>query len=160
MELVIKNYGRFLLEVMVLLAFLILLCKGISDAQGNVGVFAMAGTFLEKEPIYSGSDFASCIEEGEKSAPQINFIFQGPLCVGKYAVSELFSAVDADGTEVPVQIQKISGPQGMLQKSAFDEQTGQIDLTKSGIYTFWIRALDAGNRTQTCKIRIPVNGEG
>lgn len=157
MELIIKTYGKFLLEAVALGLFLMLLIAGVRDEQGNVGVFHMLGAFFEEEQTISGSDFVNCVEESKRAMPQIFYKKVEPLCVGSYDVEEIFGAVDCEGNALPLQIQGVFNSQGIREPEAYLKDTTQIKFDEQGIYTVQICVMDAWNHESICKIRIPVN---
>lgn len=157
MELIIKTYGRVLLESVVVVLFLLLLMSGVRDEEGNVGVFHMMGAFLKEEQVTSGRDFTNYVEESKRGMPQIFYKKEGMLHTGSYDVAELVGAMDCEGTVLPLQIRGVSNPQGIPEPDAYHADTAQISFAKSGIYILQIGVTDAWNHTSVCKIRIPVN---
>lgn len=157
MELIVKIYGKVLLESVVLALFLMLLLTGVRDEEGNVGVFHMLGAACKKEQAISGSDFTNWVEESKRGMPQIFYKKEGGLHTGSYDVAELVGAVDCEGTALPLRILGVCNPQGMPEVNAYDADTAQISFDMLGIYTLQIGVTDVWNHTSVCKIRIPVN---
>lgn len=157
MELIIKVYGKVLLEVAALILFLLLTITGIRDGNGNAGFFHMLGAFLEEEQTVYGSDFRNCVEESKRGISQIFYKKEGAVQIGSYDVAELFEAVDCDGNALPLQIRSVWNPHGIPENDVYRDDTTQLSFDESGIYTLQIGATDAWNRTSICKIHIPVN---
>ena len=157
MEQVLKTYGIFLLEAVAFILFWVLAFRGIRDTQGNTGVFSMAGAQLVEEQKAYGSDFACCVEESRRSAPALSYKKAQALHVGEYEISELVLAVDDSGRELPLQLQCVFNPQGVLESSSISEDCARICFREPGIYQLQIYVIDEWNNETTCRIAIPVN---
>lgn len=157
MELIIKTYGKVLLESVVLALFLLLLMSGVRDEEGNIGVFHLMGASLKEEQSASGSNFVNYVEESRRGVPQI-FCKKGEMLhLGSYDVAELVGAVDCEGRELPLQIRSVCNPQGIPETDVYHADTAQISFDRPGIYILEIGVTDAWNHRSVCRIRIPVN---
>lgn len=160
MEFIIKIYGKFLLEAVIVGMFLLLLLVGIRDEHGNIGVFHMIGSCLEEEQTVLGGDFTNFAEESKRSAPQIFYKKEEAVCLGSYNTTDLFGSIDCEGAELLPQVQAVYNLQGDLETEAYDVDTMQISFHKPGIYTVQVCAVDLWNRESVCKFQVPVNTRG
>ncbi len=160
MEQVIRAYGRFLLEAMVFALLLFLLFAGMTDRDGNRGVFQMIGAYYAgadgTEAETDRTEFARFVSESRVSAPVIAYRYPESLYPGSYELSALVGAVDAHGQELSVRVCCVTDPDG--NESAENTKGLQrILFENSGIYILRVTADDACNRKSTREIRIPVN---
>ena len=157
MEQVIKEYGKFLLDGIVMVALLVIIFTGITDDAGNRGALAIIGAKLEIENTNhkAYTDFRGTYQsESNKTAPVIAFIgthLQSGICV----VPDFVRAVDYAGNELPIKIISIIDESGAELISNYSQDTGKISFAP-GIYTLSVSAEDGNNRTKNCTIQIPV----
>lgn len=157
MEQVIKAYGKFLLEGIVLVALLVILTV-MSDSAGNKGVFAITGTKLEIDRIDYGqyNDFKGIYQsESNKAAPAIS-VAGTHLYSGVCNIPGFIKATDHTGTELLIKVSSIKDAGGTELIDDYNQATGEINLA-SGIYRVEVSARDANNRQTSCMIQIPVN---
>jgi len=149
MKVVIKVYGKFMLETVTMIAITLLCLQ-----QGNLKW--MGNRMPTEEKFYHNySDFQNVYrEESQKKEPEIVYI-NGSIATGEYLVSELVEAYDYDNRSLNVTVHGILNPQNQ-EEVCYDEKN-RIMFATPGIYTIKVSAVDDGNRRSTCKIRIPVN---
>lgn len=147
MKVVMKLYGQFILETVVLLAITLLcLQQGHLEWMGN-------NMPTEEKFYHDYSDFQKVYyEECQKRAPEIVYI-NGNVVTGAYLVSELIDAYDYAGRGLEVIVHTVLNPQN--QEEAVEDS--RIVFSVPGIYTVKVSAVDDGNRRSICTIRIPVN---
>lgn len=158
MEQIIKIYGKFLLEGIVLVALLTILFVEITDEAGNKGVWAITGNRIEVESIdyKEYTDFKDTYQsESNKAAPTISVIGTH-LCSGLCVIPAYIKAIDYAGNELPVKVSSIKDESGTELINNYNIDTGEIDFVP-GIYTVKICAKDANNKQTSCTIQIPVS---
>lgn len=158
MDQIVRAYGKFLLEGMVLVALMVVLFCGITDEAGNRGVLAMVGAQLEVEGMDHNNytDFRGTYRsESNKLAPIISFVGTH-LYSGTCILPNFVKAVDFSGNELEIKVSSIQDESGAELISRYNHVTGEIDFAP-GIYTVWVSAEDACNRTMNCTIQIPVS---
>lgn len=156
MEQVIKQYGKVLLEGMVLVILLMLWFVGIRDDAGNQGVLHVVGARLPTGGINyeSYSDFDVCHTESGKQKPMIGYV-GGNLTVGVIKLSDYIHATDYAGSDLQIKIMEIRSPDGSDIIGAMADTT-EITLDVPGIYTVKLRAIDDGGRKTVCAVEIVV----
>lgn len=158
MEQVIKAYGRFLVEGIVLVALLVILFTGINDEDGNKGVLAVAGAKLEVESVNYNqyTDFIGTYQnECGKAAPVISFIGTH-LYSGTCIIPDFIKATDCAGAELQIKVSSIKDEGGVELIDLYNQDTGEISFVP-GIYTVEVSAKDANNKLTRCTIQIPVS---
>lgn len=157
MELIIRTYGKFLLEALVFVGFWLLVLVGVKDSKGNIGFFQMLGSYFDEEQVAYGADFSKCVEESMRSAPEIFCKNKCALDVGTYDVSEIVGATDCEGKELVVEVKEVCNTQGTPDMQIYDADDMQIVFETPGIYMLQVCATDCWNGTSVCRISIPVN---
>lgn len=157
MELIIRTYGKFLLEAFVFVSFWLLVLVGVRDSNGNTGFFQILGSCFDEEQVAYGADFLVCVEESMRTAPEIFCKKKSSLGVGIYDVSEIVGATDCEGNELMVEVLEVHNTQGIFDMQIYDSDTRQIIMEVPGIYTLQVSAVDCWNGTSVCRISIPVN---
>lgn len=158
MEQVIRTYGRFLLEVVVVAALVLLLFAEITDGQGNRGILRIAGAVLKEEETFPERLDVECYRDAcARNAPVITYTVAGMLYTGEYPLEKIFMAKDDRGTVLSLNVRSICSPHGEEQE--YSAETEQICFDERGIYTVCVSATDAWNRTCICECRIPVNSQ-
>lgn len=157
MELVIRAYGRFLLEAVVVVLLAVLLFSGITDDRGNRGIFSMMGEYVEEEGTVGNMDFKEYQRESQRSAPAIVYVGTETLYTGKYPLSGILKATDDEGMELPIEVSSICDPFGIERIGEYPSGVSYIQFSSRGIYTLRVAAVDARNQTSNCEVRIPVN---
>ncbi len=158
MEQVIKEYGQFLLSGITVVLVMLLLFTGLEDTQGNIGAFKMFGETIETIDINHDTytDFKEIYWiESKKPFPVITYI-SGHLKTGAIKLEEHIKAVDYAGRELEIKITAIEGPDGKEKIGEYNDVTTEIVISNPGIYTVNVNAVDDGNRSSQCIIRIPV----
>lgn len=158
MELVIKAYGKFLLEA-IIIALLFGMCfYGVTDGNGNRGVFRIIGAYIkEVQPPIDSVDFERYQSESEKSAPTIAYAGMGTLHTGSYEINSILEAADYRGQVLPISVKSICDADGIERIGEYLPGALQITFSGSGIYSLRVAATDAWNRTSICEFHIPVN---
>ncbi|MBD5556844.1 MAG: hypothetical protein HDQ95_16265 [Roseburia sp.] len=157
MKQIIGQYGKFLLEGMILVILLMLLFVGIRDDAGNQGVPHIVGARLPTGGInYEGySDFEAYHAESGKTAPKIEFS-GGGFETGTVRLSDYIHAVDHAGHDLQIKVVEIIHPDGSDITGTLQPDT-EISLDNPGIYSVKVCALDDGGRKTVCTLDIPVN---
>lgn len=159
MELVIKTYGKFLAEGIVVVLLLGLLFWQLDDGNGNRGILHIMGAHFEAEQTDMGEyvDFQSYQSEGKRSAPVISYNASNALYTGTYSIAEYITAVDDAGAALAVRLLGMWDPFGAEVDVTGQNGNGEMVLEYPGIYTIKVAAADAGNKRTVCLIQIPVN---
>lgn len=157
MKQIVGQYGKFLLEGMILVILLMLLFVGIRDDAGNQGVPHIVGARLPTGGINydSYSDFDACHTESGKQKPTIDYV-GGNLTVGVIKLSDYIHATDYAGSDLQIKIMEIRSPNGSDIIGAMADTT-EITLDVPGVYTVKLRAIDGGGRKTVCTLNIVVN---
>lgn len=158
MELIIKTYGKFLVETAVAALFFLLIFTGIRDEEGNIGVFQILGGQWKETDTICGADFSVCLEESKRRMPEIFYKKDGALAAGNYELAELFGAQDCDGSALTVQIQEITY-MGRKTEQVLDKESGRLYFSAAGEYMIQLCTTDAWNNMKISKIWVPVNGD-
>lgn len=159
MKLVIEHYGKFMLEAIVVIAVTGIIFLGLTDANGNMGIFAVTGAHLEVEAenYLNYTDFKNVYKtESEKSAPHITW-YGGRIVAGTHALSDYIKATDYAGNNLGFLVQSITAPDGSDCLSSYNQDTTEISLLQMGVYTVTVSAEDDGKRTTKATVQIPVN---
>ena len=157
MEQVIKAYGKFLLEGIILVALLTILTV-MSDSAGNKGVFSIVGTKLEMNSVdYNQyNDFKGTYKsESNKEAPVISVIGTH-LYSGVCSIPSFIKATDYTGAELLIMVSSIKDAGGTELIGDYNQDTGEISLA-SGIYMVEVSAKDVNNKLTKCTVQIPVS---
>ena len=160
MEQVIRTYGRFVLEAVVFGLLLWLLMAGMVDEQGHQGIFSMMGAQIQEETAFYRGDIECYRQEGEKTAPSISYVYSQVLGTGSYGLDEIVIASDSGGERIPVIVESICDPYGVVQIGGDLSEASQLSFMVPGIYTLRVSAKDAENRVTICEFRVPVNSSG
>lgn len=159
MELVIKTYGKFLAEGIVVILLLGLLFWQLEDGNGNRGILQIMGAHFETEQTGAVEyvDFQSYRSEGKRSAPVISYNASNVLYTGSYSIAEYITALDDAGAALTVRLLGMWDPFGVEVDVTEQNGNGEMVFEYSGIYTIKVVAADAGNKRTECLIQIPVN---
>lgn len=157
MQRIMSVYGKFLLSAVVVLALLFILFAGMTDEEGNRGVFQMAGARLdtEQERIQQDGAFGVLETENGKAAPGIFLEGRTGFSVGSVVLTDYIKAEAYDGRNLPVQILRVENPSGQ-DITASLAASGEIIFAESGIYVVEVSSTDDGNRKTTAQIKLPV----
>lgn len=159
MELVIKNYGKALLELLAVGLLAVFLFSTVTDDAGRRGIWNIIGAGLETgQTDYSTyRDFTVYMEESAKVAPEFLYDASVTMKTGKHAVTDYIKAVDYAGSEIPVKLLGIQNPDGIEIAGAYNPDNAEIEFTQTGIYVIELSAADDRNKKTVCRIRVPVN---
>lgn len=159
MEQVIKSYGKFLIEGIVLVVLLTLLFFGIRDDAGNQGVFRVVGARLPTNGIdyESYRDYDAYHTESGRTNPKIEF-GGGSIAAGTVKLSDHIYAADYAGRSLQIKVMEIIAPDGNDITGALNTDTTEISLDVPGIYSVKLRSIDGGGRRSVCTMEIPVSG--
>lgn len=159
MEAILKNYGKFLIAGVCLVLLLALLLVGITDEQGNRGIFKIIGARL----AVSGTDYTAYSDfdtygiESEKSYPEITFDGLAGMNVGVRKITDYVTAVDFAGTALPIRFVKFEDAMGNDLTDTVNAATMEIPFPAPGIYKVTVAAIDNENRKTVTDICVPVN---
>lgn len=159
MEQIVKEFGGFFIDGIVLVLLLILVFTGLRDENGNVGAFGIVGANLEIENMnYSVyTDFSETYKmESEKNAPQIKYSGSN-LKAGVNKMSDHIKAVDYEGKALIVRVISIKSPDGREIIDSYNQDTTEISLNFVGVYGFTVVVSDDINQSLKATIQIPVN---
>lgn len=157
MEQVFSVYGKTLLEAAVAALLLVLLAVGVTDGEGNQGIFDVIGAHIHEEKVLDGNDFGTFQSEGGKKPPVITYVYPVTLHTGNYDLGSILKATDYNGRELSIRVRSMLDPYGIELIGAGSPDISQISLAERGIYTLKVAATDAWNRTSVRAVRIPVN---
>lgn len=160
MEQVIRAYGKFLLNSMVVLLLSGFLLFGIVDDEGNHGIFQIAGAQvmaakIEKE---KPEEFRIYQAEAVKKPPRISLLKSEPLCVGSHKIAEYIRAVDWSGREIPIRLCGITDAEG-AEVDSCNPETSEVCFTEPGIYVVEVSATDMENRRSVYRMKLPVSAQ-
>jgi len=159
MKLVIEHYGKFLLEGLVVVALMALIFTGLTDENGNKGIFAVTGAQIQVEAVdyQSYSDFKNTYKaESEKENPKITSACQR-LAAGAHTLSSYITAEDNAGQPLDIRVSSIKSPDGVEILDTYNADTSEILLTEPGEYLVTVSAVDGSNRMTKVAVRLPVN---
>lgn len=160
MKIITEQYGKMLLDLLVVASLMLLLFSQVTDDKGNRGIFQIMGAQLPAETEQDFShEFDVYAKESQKPAPVIAASYGGTLVVGEYPLEELVSAVDWEGTALEVQLMSVSFAAGSGEAVEHECNTKSMLFEEAGIYTLRVMAVDAGMRRTVSLIRVPVNRE-
>lgn len=158
MEQVIRAYGKFILEAAVAAILMGILFFGMTDENGNHGMFHMMGAYIkEEQTAFAREDFDTYQKESTKSAPEITYVGMGMHYRGSCRIDSILNATDYRGQVLPIYMKSILDPNGTEQIGAYLPDVMEVQFAERGIYSLKVSAKDAWNRTSTCEIHIPVN---
>lgn len=160
MEQVIRIYGRFVLEAVVFALLIGLLMIGMVDGQGNQGIFRMLGAHIEEETVVPRVDIEQYQREGDVPAPTIFCANPQALQLGTYEVEAIVNATNSQGEQIPVTVESLRDPYGMVQIDGNMPEVSQVSFMMPGIYTLRVSARDERNRVSICEFRVPINDLG
>lgn len=158
MEKILKEYGPFLLAGFILVMLLAVILSGITDEDGNRGIFRIIGAKLDVESAdyASYTDFDTYQAEAGKSFPEIAFNGAVGVYTGVMALSDYVKAVDFAGAALPVTFVGLEDISGNDLSGSYNPGTGEITFSEPGIYCLTVSATDSGNRKAVKSISIPV----
>ncbi len=159
MEQIIKAYGKFLLDGVVVVMLFTMLFGSLEDEVGNRGILHIIGAHLETGNTEGGesADLKAYQSESLRMAPVITYEASELVYTGQYEVSEYIRAVNDAGEELGVRLLSVLYPYGEEQLADDESDRTSMDLESPGIYTVKVSAVDAQNRKTVCRIQIPVN---
>lgn len=159
MKQIFDVYGRFLLEAAVVVTLIVLLFTGISDENGNRGIFRMIGAKLPVNSVdYSGyADYDTYHVESIKDAPVIHFQIGEMIKKGNYKLSDCIVAEDYAANSLPIKIISVKAPDDTDVTGECDLDTTEIVFHESGVYTVTVSAKDDVNHKRIKVIKVPVN---
>lgn len=157
MQRIISTYGKFLLSAVVVLALIVLLFSGITDGEGNRGIFQIVGAHLDtgQAGIQEDEAYKALEIENVKAAPQIFLEGGTGFSVGNIVLTDYVKAVDYAGRSLPVTIIRIENPAGQDITAALSD-TGEIFFSESGIYLVEVSAKDDGYKKTMAWMKLPV----
>lgn len=155
MEQVIRFYGKFMIEGIVLFLMIIILFNGIGVEEGIL-VFAGKNVKIDSIDYNQYNDFKGTYQgECKKKVPEIFFVGTH-LQSGNCIITDFIKAKDFTGTELQIKVISIKDAGGIELMSEYEQETGKIFL-KPGIYTVEVSAVDEKNKCMKCRIQIPVS---
>lgn len=156
---VFEYYGRFLLEGVVLAALFGMIFGGMKDENGNQGLFVILGDQIEMETVdyRNYTDFKVVYKrESEEAPPYIYYEGEG-LEIGRHVLFDYIKAIDSEGQNISVVINSIKGANEVELIEEYNPNTGEISLSKPGVYVISVSAKDKSNKRTEAIIRIPMN---
>lgn len=159
MKIVIEQYGRFILDGIVVVAVMVIIFLGLSDANGNKGIFKVTGAQLEIENVdYTAyTDFKGTYKtESEKTKPKITFTGVR-VATGNLVLSDYIKATDYTGASLFIQISSILSPEGDELIDGYNTETTAITLLEPGVYTIKVSATDSSSHKTESTVQFPVN---
>lgn len=158
MEQIVRIYGKFLLNAMVVVLLIGMILTGFMDDAGNRGIFHMIGAYLAAAEIEEAipEDFKVYQQEGLKEPPVIFLEKMGTLHTGVHVMSEYVKAVDYNQRELSIQLLGCYDSEER-ELEFCNMETSEVYFENSGIYTIEVGAADAENRRSICCIKLAVN---
>lgn len=158
MEKIIKTYGQFILNVIIMLILLTYLFLNITDSEGNRGIMNVLGAHMQTRSIdyASYNDFDTYKTEAVKPAPEINYITSNQMHVGLNSISSYFSTVSPTGIR-SFKVIDISDSFGNSVLAGYDATNQTISFPSAGIYTIRMQAVDEINKKKIVDVRVPVS---
>lgn len=156
---VFEYYGKFIIEGIVVIALLSLVFVGITDREGNRGIYHMTGAKMDLLNIdyRNYADFKECYKaESEKAAPSIYYVGEN-LETGRHVLAEYIKAVDWAERNLSIRVISIQAPDDTETIGDYNPLTGEITFSQAGVYVVHVVAKDESNKFAEAKIRIPVN---
>ena len=172
---ILKQYGMVFIEIIAIILITVIILSKISiDINGNgvkeVGIRDITAEMVkETQPEYKSIDYVGIDNEEYDNVPTITYnnsngISAASCKIGETIyVSNLISAIDADGNTLNVVITKVQyvkdSIDGDLEDEAdanYDSTAGTIVFSEPGIYEITVTATDAKKRSAEKIIRIPV----
>lgn len=155
---IIKQYGGFLLEAIVLVLLCSFLFINMKDNNGNKGVFAILGANITTVNVDYGSysDFASFKNEAAKTEPDIKYKRTDQMYTISNLLSDYVEITTYSGNTAHLKVISLNDESGNDCLGAYNETDGTITFSNPGIYTIRLRATDEINKRKTVDIKIPV----
>lgn len=156
MKQIIDIYGRFLLDVAIVVLLVVLLFSQVQDENGNQGVIQIIGARIDTTDIdYAGyTDFDTYVLDSVKEAPVITYTGSNAIRVGTRRLSDYIKAADYAGSELLIHIISVTSSAGVELACSVDTD---VEFAQAGIYTVRVKAVDGINKKTVSEIQIPVN---
>ncbi len=157
MKQIAEIYGKFLLDAVLAVSLLLFVFCGMTDTEGNKGIFAIIGAHLDvtgTEDTVS-NEFAVFQEEAKRKPPVILYVDSGMIYTGRHIFSDFIRAEDNEGRELSVRLLGVWKPQEEFE--AVLPAVGEVEFSSPGIYRLKVTAKDDRNRRTISVIQIPVN---
>lgn len=155
MKEIIEQYGKMLIESLILGMLLLLIFAGVEDEDGNKGVLQIIGAGIHEVPndYTSYTDFDTYEADSYKSAPEIEYS-GGNFLIGELNLCDYITATGYAGNEVPIKIISVVEQSGR-ELPVIDEQ--RVYFNTAGVYVVTIKAVDNTKKETISTIKIPVN---
>lgn len=155
MKEIIEQYGKMLIESLILGMLLLLIFAGVEDEDGNKGVLQIIGAGIHEVPndYTSYTDFDTYEADSYKSAPEIEYS-GGNFLIGELNLCDYITATGYAGNEVPIKIISVVDRTGR-ELPVIDEQ--RVYFNTAGVYVVTIKAVDNTKKETISTIKIPVN---
>ena len=158
MKEIIRQYGGFFVEAIVLVSLCFFLFINITDNNGNKGVFAIIGSNIPTVNVDYGtySDFASFKSEAAKTAPDIEYKRTDQMYTISNLLSDYIGTTTYSGNAAHIKVLSLNDENGNDCLEAYNETDGTITFSNPGIYVIRIKATDDINKKSIVDIEIPV----
>ncbi len=155
MKEIIEQYGKMLIESLILGMLLLLIFAGVEDEDGNKGVLQIIGAGIHEETndYTSYTDFDTYETDSYKRAPEIEYS-GGNFSIGEWNLCDYITATGYAGNEVPIKIISVVDRTGR-ELPVIDEQ--RVYFNTAGVYVVTIKAVDNTKKETIDTIKIPVN---
>lgn len=158
MEEIIRTYGEFLLDGMIVA--ILILGFGIMHTQnGEYSVLAMIGTKIsvDNDDNTYFTDYKNGFMNASQRRPPEIWYRGGALECGAVLLTEYVIAQDTDGAYLPLKVTGIRHESGRECLADYNSGNGEMYFRDSGCYLLDVEATDGAAKTTRCCIRIPVN---
>lgn len=155
---IIKEHGGAMFTAAVVISILTIIFFAVTDSDGNRGIVKIIAAHMNTEGIDYNAyvDYGAYQTEIAKDTPVIEYQGTGSFAPGTVQVADYVKAHDYNGQELAVKLIKFCNSDGQELVDQMDATSGTITFGTAGIYSFTVRAVDAGNRKTTVEIHVPV----
>ncbi len=163
----IKQHGRMILYcVAAVLVLAIAFGISLDGKKGMILIAAQkAAEHMEAVDIRTERDVNAVMAAAARRRPKITYTGTNAVSGTAVNLKEMFSAADADGISVAVEITDVldvSGKSVLYEtKEQRKHKTGKYDpegfvFSTAGIYTVHVKAVDREKKVSRMKFRLPV----
>lgn len=155
---IVRAYGVAALAVICVGAVLYFILRGMTTAQGAVGIYEVL------EEFFSAPDQAAGETAGREA---LRIAAEGPLNINgaavsagrQYAVDEVMLAENEESEIQTMRIKRIlrKGTEQEMTDQIYDQKTGQLRFDEPGIYVFQIYASDTAGAAVSGDVYVNVN---
>lgn len=159
MEKIINEYGKFLLDALVVGLLIAFLFANVTDAEGNKGIIQIVGAHLTTwdTDYETYTDYGTYAVESDCLPPVISYTGVGTMQTGTNKLTDYINAKAWDGTELALDVLSVKRRSGVELAGCYNADAAEISFDRPGIYEIRVAATDAWNRKVVCDVQIPVS---